>query len=98
MKHDIEYQQKQWFEDKVIMKEVFTFIDICEKRNELDFLYSITKICSSIGEGFGYYSNYSRKNFDASIRSSENFEYRSDYLYEEAIYIYKLYLEQIGVL
>jgi hypothetical protein len=75
-------------------------ITICKERNELEFLFQITKTIAesdSIGEGYGYCNIYTREMFN----NAEKITYREgkkeycDYLEYAGIKIYELYLQQI---
>lgn len=79
-------------------------IEICKQRNELEFLFSITKHIAetdSICEGYYYCNVYERERFDKSVRdkisNGDNIEY-CEWLEYGAIPIYELYLYRIGVL
>lgn len=84
-------------------------IKICKDRNELEFLFSITKHIAesdSIGEGYGYCDEYRREQFNNAekhIQSEENKlrGFKNEYcqwLEYGGIPIYELYLYQIGAL
>lgn len=78
-------------------------IKICKQRNELDFLFQITKTIAeadSIGEGHGYCDVYTKESFNNAEKENEGY-YSGDYcqyLKYGAIPVYKLYLKQINVI
>ena len=89
--------------------EIEELIKICKDRNELDFLYSITKQIAesdSIGEGYGYCDNYTPEDFNKAEKHIVLEEYKiggfkgnyCPWLEFGGIKIYELYLKQIGVL
>jgi len=75
-------------------KEVLELIEICKERNEMDFLYEITKIVAesdSIGENYhGYCNDYSKERFDREIKNPDSY---CSYIKYAGIPIYKMYLE-----
>ena len=84
-------------------------IKICKDRNELEFLFSITKHIAesdSIGEGYGYCNEYKREQFNNAEKHSQSEEYKLRGLENEycqwleygGIPVYELYLYQIGAL
>ena len=83
--------------------EIEEVIKICKDRNELNFLFSITKQIAeedSIGEGYHYCSEYEKEYFDTSIevvelRKNPCEDYHYYYLVS-GVMIYELYLYQIG--
>lgn len=81
-------------------------IEIAKNRNELDFLYNITKLCAetdSIGEGYNYCDDYERVVFegkenkvDGEISEEQwGIGKQDDYVYNIGLPIYELYLKQI---
>lgn len=80
-------------------EEELKLIQICKDRNELDFLYNITKIIAetdSITEGWSYCGNYSKEIFDTQISNLDTLE--DDYMLFAGLPIYELYLKQIKIL
>lgn len=84
-------------------------IKICNERNELEFLYSITKLIAesdSIGEAYSYCNEYTREQFNNAEKHIEQEEYvlsgfkdhYCKWLEYGGILIYELYLYQIGAL
>ena len=75
--------------------EELRILQICKDRNELNFLYNITKIIAetdSIGEGYGGYCyDYSKKSFETGMHND-------DYLSYAGLPIYTLYLKQIKII
>lgn len=75
---------------------------ICKERNELDFLYLITKQVAdtdSIGEGWSYCYNYPRKVFNNAVKHNDD-KYclegqYCNYLEKAGLPIYEIYLKQI---
>lgn len=89
--------------------EIDELIKICKERNELEFLFNITKTIAetdSIGEGYSYCSEYTKEMFNNAEKHIEAEEFKlrgfkdkySEYLEYGSIYIYELYLKQINVL
>lgn len=89
--------------------EIEDIIHICKERNELDFLFNITKHIAesdSIGEGYGYCNKYTKEMFNNAEKHIQTEEYKKrglkdeycEYIQNGSIEIYKLYLIQIGVL
>lgn len=89
--------------------EIEKLIEICRQRNEIDFLFAITKQIAeadSIGESYQYCPEYTRHKFnnaekfvvdeDIRARGFDNFYDR--YLREGGIRIYELYLWHIGAI
>ena len=79
--------------------EIDKLIEICRERNEIEFLYQITKSIAesdSIGEGWGYCREYPRIYFNNAEKDEEG-DY-SEYIEYGSIKIYELYLVHIGVL
>jgi hypothetical protein len=79
-------------------------IEICKERDEMDFLYGLTKIVAesdSIGEGWGYCDEYTKERFnEAKRRKKTKYQKRGDfddYLDGAGFELYELYLKQIGV-
>ncbi len=83
-------------------------IKICKDRNELDFLFSITKQIAeadSIGEGHGYCSEYKKEHFNNAEKHIQSEEYKArgfkdnycEYLEYGGVPVYRLYLIQIGL-
>ena len=80
--------------------ETEKLIQICKDRNELDFLYEITKRVAetdSIGEGYDYCDEYTRGQFERELKNTENRDYDC-YAKDAGIPIYELYLKQIKAL
>lgn len=78
--------------------EVEEIIKICKDRNELNFLFEITKQIAeadSIGEGHGYCSKYTRERFNNAEKCIRSGQYCL-WLEYGGIPIYELYLYQIG--
>ncbi len=84
-------------------------INICKERNELEFLFQITKQIAeadSIGEEYAYCSEYTKEMFNNSEMHVQPIEYKArgfvngynDYLEHGGIPIYKLYLKHIGAI
>ena len=84
-------------------------IKICKDRNELEFLFSITKHIAesdSIGEGYGYCNEYKREQFNNAEKHIQSEEsklrgFKNEYcqwLEYGGIPVYELYLYQIGAL
>jgi hypothetical protein len=87
---------------KLILKKmkIEELIEICRNRNDLEFLFSITKQIAesdSIGEGYGYCNEYKRKRFNNAEKHFKSEEY-CQWLEYGGIKIYELYLYQIGAL
>lgn len=89
--------------------ELSELIKICKERNELDFLFNITKHIAesdSIGEQHGYCNEYTKKMFNNGEMHIQTEEYKlrggddfyCEYLEYGSSQIYKLYLQQIGFL
>ncbi len=89
--------------------EIEQIIKIAKERNELEFLFQITKTIAesdSIGEEYSYCTNYTRELFNNAEKHIEDEEYQlrgfkdkyCSYLEFGAIPIYKLYLRQINKL
>lgn len=82
--------------------EELRILQICKDRNELDFLYNITKIIAetdSISEGWGYCNNYDKNSFDAEILDLKgDLITTDDYLLYAGLPIYILYLKQIKII
>jgi len=82
--------------------EELKILQICKDRNELDFLYNITKIIAetdSISEGWSYCNDYSKNTFDAEMRDLKGDLIREDdYLLYAGLPIYVLYLKQIKII
>lgn len=83
-------------------------IKICKDRNELNFLFAITKQIAeadSIGEGYRYCNEYTIEQFNNAEKHIQSEEYKligfkdeyCQWLEYVGIPIYKLYLYQIGV-
>jgi hypothetical protein len=79
-------------------KEILELIEVCKERNEMDFLYEITKIVAesdSIGEDYhGYCNNYT-KEYNFYEREIANPDSYCSYIKHAGIPIYKVYLEHI---
>jgi hypothetical protein len=68
--------------------EIQELLQLCKERNELDFLFQITKIVAetdSVGEGIGYCPNYKPHYFNEDC----------EYLNHVTRYIYLTYLQHI---
>lgn len=80
--------------------EIEEIIKICKDRNELNFLFLITKQIAesdSIGEGYGYCNEYTTEQFNNAEKNIRIDGY-CQWLEHGGVPIYKLYLYQIGVL
>ena len=88
------------------MYKIEEIIEICKERNELDFLFAITKEIAeadSISEGYLYCEKYTREQFNNAEKHIEPSEYKNrgfkdkycPYLEYGGIPIYRLYLSQI---
>lgn len=86
--------------------ELEKLIQICRERNELDFLFQITKQIAesdSIGEQYSYCSKYTKEMFNNAEKHTEATEYKlrgfkdkySEYLEYGALPIYEIYLKNI---
>lgn len=84
-------------------------IKICKDRNEIDFLFAITKQIAesdSIAEGYIYCKEYKKTDFNNAEKHIQADEYKlrgfkdeyCQWLEYGGIPIYKLYLEHIGAL
>jgi hypothetical protein len=84
-----------------------TVIKICKDRNELDFLFAITKQIAesdSIAEAYGYCNDYKKEQFNNAEKHIPPDEYKlrgckdhyCQWLEFGGIPIYELYLYQIG--
>jgi len=84
-------------------------IQICKDRNELDFLFAITKHIAesdSIGDEYSYCKEYTSKQFNNAEKHIEPEEYKARgfkdrycrWLEYGGIPIYELYLYQVGAL
>jgi hypothetical protein len=75
-------------------------IEICKERNELDFLFQITKQIAqsdSIGEGYLYRQDYDLEYFN----NAEPYELNGalcKYLEYGGLPIYEIYLKHLGVI
>lgn len=89
--------------------EIEEVIKICKERNELDFLFLITKKIAesdSIGEEYSYCSEYKAEQFNNAEKHIQSEEYKlrgfkdeyCQWLEYGGIPIYELYLYQIGAL
>lgn len=89
--------------------DIEILINICKERNELEFLYNITKQVAesdSIGEGYAYCKKYTKEMFNSAERHIQIEERKligfkdeyCQYLEYGSIKIYELYLKQIGIL
>lgn len=89
--------------------DIKDIITICKQRNELDFLFNITKHIAesdSIGEQYSYCSEYTKEMFNNAEKHIHNEELKKrgyideycQYLQYGSIGIYELYLIQIGVI
>jgi hypothetical protein len=82
--------------------EELKILQICKDRNELDFLYNITKIIAetdSISEGWSYCDDYSKNTFDAEMLDLKGDLIREDdHLLYAGLPIYMLYLKQIKII
>jgi hypothetical protein len=87
--------------------EIEEVIKICKDRNEIDFLFAITKQIAesdSIGEGHGYCNEYKKEQFNNAEKHIQSEEYKlrgfkdeyCQWLEYGGIPIYKLYLYQTG--
>ena len=81
--------------------EIDKLIEICRERNEIEFLYQITKSIaenSFISEECGY-RDYKRPYFNNAEKIvSNDGEYYNEYIEYGSIGIYELYLIYIGIL
>lgn len=88
--------------------ETSKVIQICRERNEIEFLFQITKKIAesdSIGEGYEYCREYTREMFNNAEEHIPSLEMQQrgadneycQYLEWGAIPIYELYLKQINV-
>jgi len=88
------------------MMEIEKIIEICKDRNELEFLFKLTKQIAesdSICEGYGYCREYTKENFNNAEKHIESEEYKKRgfndeydlYLECGGVPIYELYLDQI---
>ena len=84
-------------------------IKICKERNELEFLFSVTKIIAesdSIGEQWNYCLIYTKEDFNnaekhklKTIFSTQEQKDRYDiWLEQGGVFIYEAYLKHIGVI
>lgn len=90
------------------IEECRELVHICKERNELDFLYNISKeiaLHDSIGECYGYCDEYPRDYFDEMIDKFISLDdipkgwcIRSSlsYMLSGGLPVYKLYLMHIG--
>ncbi len=87
--------------------EIKDLIKICKERNEMDFLFNITKHIAesdSIGEEYGYCNKYTQEMFNNGEKHIQLEEYKlrgskdwyCSYLECCSSKIYELYLKQIG--
>lgn len=93
-------------------KELERLVAICRSRNEMDFLYTLTKLFADVDgvgsamEGLPGSSWYNEANFNNAektivsekSRANGGEDYYCDYLAKGGIYFYELYLKQIGVI
>ena len=81
--------------------EIDKLIEICRERNDIEFLYQITKSIAEnnfISEEWGY-RDYKRLHFNNAEKIvSNDEEYYNEYIEYGSIKIYELYLVHIGVL
>lgn len=71
------------------------------KRNDIDFVFSLTKIVAdsdSIGEGYGYCNNYTKKDFDDEIAKIIEKGRGDSYVEYAGLDLYTAYLKKINVL
>lgn len=76
----------------MIEQDLQDLLDTAKERDEMQFLYNISKLIAesdSIGEGYGYCQNYTWEDFNNGM---------DNYALQAGIYIYELYLRQIGVI
>ena len=84
-------------------------IKICRERNEIDFLFQITKSIAeadSISEGYSYIREYTREDFNNAEKHVTPKHYKPrgfvdqycEYIEYGSVPVYKLYLIHIGVL
>lgn len=73
-------------------------VEICNERNELNFLFDLTKIVAesdSIGEGWGYCKDYSAEKFKNELDHMGTESSYDSYLEQAGLDLYERYLEQI---
>lgn len=88
------------------MKTIEELIEICRQRNEIDFLFNITKgVAESdgIGCGYSYVCNYTKEMFNDANKIKDKYypEFNPSYckyLEVGGIFIYYDYLKHIGAL
>lgn len=71
-------------------------IQLAIERNEIDFLFKITKIIAesdSIGEGYTYCKEYTIEYFDEAIKHKD----RWGYLFIAGLPIYEEYIKQVEI-
>lgn len=81
-------------------------IQICRDRNEIEFLFEITKEIAeadSIGEGYGYCHEYTKEMFNNAERvviDKYGLEVNAycDYLIQGGLPVYELYLKHMKVI
>lgn len=93
-------------------KELEKLIAICRERNEMDFLYNLTKLFADV-DGVGScmhgdpgsssyeeeeFNNAEKKIVSEASRANGGEDYYCEYLQYGSIYFYELYLKQIGVI
>lgn len=75
---------------------------LCVQRQELDFLFNITKAIAesdSIGESHGYCSNYTRESFNEEINGllqDGDKSYTLMYVYHGALPVYHHYINHVS--
>jgi len=91
--------------NNMIKDKIEELLKICRDRNEIEFLYQLTKLFAdvdgvgSILNGLPGSSDYGREEFNNAEKHPGNGEgYYCEYMERGAIYFYELYLKQIGVL
>jgi hypothetical protein len=79
--------------------DIYELLLLCKNRNELDFLFEITKRIAetdSIGESYNYCENYTVEMFNAEMEAVNKGKY--PYIEVAGFPIYLLYLKHIKVL